>query len=113
VSNDDFPDFAGGEYGAIRVPDAWHVLSLLCFLAAMGARFLTALIPRDLNPFYYRSILTLYAVPAIAGVGVLLGLLGLRNPEGRASAKVALFLNSVVLVLGIVGIAAVRWILPR
>ena len=113
MSQDDFPDLTSGEYGVVRVPDAWHVLSLLFFLAALGARFLTALIPRELSPMYYRPILTAYSIPMLAAVGLLFGLLGLRNPEGRSTARVALFLNGVVLVLGCLGIAALRWILPR
>jgi hypothetical protein len=113
MSKDDFPDVTGGEYGVIRIPDAWHVLSLLCFLAALGARFVTALIPSELNPLFYRPFLTAVSVPALALLGVLFGLLGLRNPEGRGTARVALFLNGVVLVIGSLAIAAFYWILPR
>jgi hypothetical protein len=114
VSHDDFPDLAsGGEYGVVRMPDAWHVLSLLCFLAALGARFVTALIPHEMSPMYYRPILTAYSIPLLGAVGILFGLFGLRHPEGRSAARIALFLNGVVLVLGSLGIAAVYWILPQ
>ena len=113
MSHDDFPDLSTGEYGVVRMPDAWHVLSLLCFLAALGARFVTALIPREVSPLYHRPILTAYSIPLLAAVGLLFGLLGLRHPEGRSTARIALFLNGVVLVLGCLGIAAVYWILPK
>lgn len=113
MSNDDFPDAIGGEYGVIRIPDAWHVLSLLFFMAAMGARFLIALIPRDVSTLFYRPFLTAVAVPSLALVGIFFGLLGLRNPAGRSAARVALFLNGVVLVIGGLVIAAFYWIMPR
>jgi hypothetical protein len=113
MSNDDFPDAFGGEYAVIRVPDAWHVLSLLCFLSALGARFLVALVPSELNPLFYRPLLTAAAVPFLALVGILFGLLGLRSPAGRSTARVALFLNGVVLVIGGLAIGAFYWILPR
>jgi hypothetical protein len=113
MSNDDFPETGDGEYGVIRIPDAWHVLSLLCFLAALGARFLIALIPAEVHTFLYRPILTAFTVPAIALVGVFCGLLGLRNPAGRSTARVALFFNGVVVVIGGLAIAAFYWIMPR
>jgi uncharacterized membrane protein HdeD (DUF308 family) len=113
MSNDDFPDTTGGEYGVIKIPDAWHVLSLLCFLCALGARFLTALIPRELSPLFHRPLLTAAAVPVIALVGLAFGLIGLRNPAGRSTARVALFLNGVTLVLGGLAIAAFYYIMPR
>lgn len=117
MDHDDFPDgfsdARDGEYGVIRIPDAWHVLSLLCFLAAMGARLLISLVPREVGPHFYRPLLTACAVPVLATIGILFGLLGLRNPEGRSTARVALFLNGVVLVLGILALAAFYWILPK
>lgn len=110
--HDDLPDHPEGEYGAIKIPDAWHVLSLLCFLAALGARFLIALMPGDLRGAFYRPVLTAYSVPVLAAIGVVFGLLGLRNPEGRGTARVALFLNAVVLALGVLALVAFFYILP-
>jgi hypothetical protein len=34
-------------------------------------------------------------------LGLLFGLLGLRNPEGRGIARIGVFLNATVLVLGV------------
>jgi hypothetical protein len=113
VSNDDFPDLISGEYGVIRIPDAWHILSLLFFLAALGARFLTSLIPAEVSPLFYRPFLTAVAVPVLALLGLLFGLLGLRNPAGRSTARVALFLNGVTLVLGLLVVAAFYYIARR
>jgi hypothetical protein len=113
MGNDDFPDLIGGEYGVIRVPDAWHVLSLFFFLAALGARFLIFLIPVGLNQHVYRPLLVTIAVPVLSLLGLLFGLLGLRNPTNRSTARVALFLNGVTLVLGLLVMAAFYYILPR
>jgi uncharacterized membrane protein YjjP (DUF1212 family) len=113
VSHDEFPDLTTGEYAVIRMPEAWHVVSLLCFLAAVGARFLTALIPRELSPLFYRPLLTAFAVPVLALLGILFGLLGLMSPEGRSTARVALFLNGVTFVIGVAVLAAFYWILPH
>ena len=98
--HDDIPEPAGGEYGSITLPHAWHVLSLLFFAAALGARFLTALIPRELlRGIILPPVLPLFSVPLLALIGVLFALIGLRQPEGRGPAKIALFLNVTVLVL--------------
>ncbi len=111
MSKDDFPDMTGGEYGVIRMPNTWPVLSLLFFLAAVGARFVTSLIPTEAH--VYRPFLTAMLVPSLALAGLLCGLLGLRNPEGRSTARVALFLNGVTLVLGLLAIAAFYYIARR
>jgi len=113
MRDDEFPDPTGGEYGVVRVPDTWHILSLIFFLAALGSRFLTSLIPTEVNPHLYRPFLTAVLVPILALVGLLCGLLGLRNPAGRSTARVALFLNGVTLVLGLLAVAAFYYIARR
>ena len=111
--HDDPPEPPGGEYGTITLPHAWHVLSLAFFAAAMGARFLTALIPRELLAgVIWRPVLTAFAVPLLAGLGLLCALIGLRYPEGKAAAKIALFLNATVLLLSGVALWAYFRILP-
>ena len=109
--HDDIPEPVGGEYGTITLPHAWHVLSLLFFAAAMGARFLTALVPRELIAgIIWRPVLTLFSVPFFALLGVLFALIGLRYPEGKAAAKIALFLNVTVLALSGLALA---WFFER
>lgn len=111
--HDDIPEPVGGEYGTISLPHAWHVLSLLFFTAAMGARFLTALIPRELlRGIIWRPVLTAYLVPLLALLGVLFALIGLRRPEGRGAAKIALFLNATVLLLSSLALWAFFRIMP-
>lgn len=111
--HDDTPEQAAGEYGTLSLPHAWHVLSLLFFLAALCARFLTALVPRELiRGVIYRPVLTAMAVPLLAAIGVLCALVGLRNAEARGAARVALLLNAVVLVLSALALAAFFYIMP-
>ena len=88
------------------------MLSLACFLAALGARFVAALMPAYLRGYLYRPVLTAFLVPAFAGLGVLLGLVALRSPKTRGAAKVALALNGIVLALSAVALGAFFYILP-
>jgi ABC-type proline/glycine betaine transport system permease subunit len=111
--HDDVPEPLAGEYGAVTLPHAWHVLSLVFFAAAMGARFLTALIPRELLAgVIWRPVLTAFSVPLLATIGLLFALLGLRYSEGKAAAKIALFLNATVLLLSGVALWAFFRIMP-
>jgi hypothetical protein len=108
---DDPPPFDEGEYAVLQVPDAWHVLSLVFFIAALGARFLVQFLPQG-RGFFYRPVLTAFSVPALAGIGLLFGLVGLRNPATRGVARVAVFLNLIVLVLSALALAAFFYIMP-
>jgi hypothetical protein len=111
--HDDIPDPLAGEYGTITFPHAWHVLSLLFFAAALGARFLTALVPRELLVgIIWRPVLTAFSVPLLATIGLLFALVGLRRPEGRGASKIALFLNATVLALSGLALWAFFRILP-
>lgn len=109
--SDDLQPLDQGEYAVLRVPDAWHVLSLLFFVAALGSRFLVRFLPVG-RGFFYRPVLSAFLVPVLAGIGLLLGLAGLRRPATRGVARVAVFLNSIVLVLSALALAAFFYILP-
>jgi hypothetical protein len=102
----------GGEYGAVTAPGGFHVLSLLCFLAALGARFITPLFPDDLRRMLSRPILTALLVLGFSALGVLLGLIALRRPETRGTARIALGLNLIVLLLSGVAVWFVFRIMP-
>jgi hypothetical protein len=108
---DDPPPFDDGEYAVLQVPDAWHVLSLAFFVAALGARFLVAFLPSG-RGIFYRPVLTAFSVPVLAAVGLLFGLIGLRRPSTRSVARIAVLLNLIVLGLSAVAIAAFYYILP-
>jgi len=108
---DDPTPFDEGEYAVLQVPDAWHVLSLVFFIAALGARFLVRFLPQG-RGFFYRPVLTAFTVPVLAGLGLLFGLVALRNPATRGVARVAVFLNAIVLVLSALALGAFFYILP-
>jgi hypothetical protein len=108
---DDPPPFDEGEYAVLKVPDVWHVLSLVFFIGALGTRFLVRFLPQG-RGFFYRPVLTAFSVPVLAGLGLLFGLIALRNPVTRSVARVAVFLNLIVLILSALAIAAFYYILP-
>lgn len=111
IRPDDPPPFDDGEYAVLQVPDAWHVLSLVFFIAALGARFLVRFLPQW-RGIWFRPVLTAFLVPVLAGLGLLFGLIALRNPATRGVGRIAVFLNLIVLVLSALAIAAFYWILP-
>jgi hypothetical protein len=108
---DDPLPYDEGEYSVLQMPDAWHVLSLAFFAAALGARFLVAFLPSG-RGIFYRPILTAFSVPVLATVGLLFGLVGLHRPATRSVARIAVFLNLIVLGLSALAIAAFYYILP-
>ncbi|HYG62406.1 MAG TPA: hypothetical protein VEL74_07480 [Thermoanaerobaculia bacterium] len=111
MSIEQSPDF-DGEYGAVQLPEAWHVLSLVCFAGALGSRFLVILIPEVLRSMVHRSWLPGIVTLWLAAIGLALGLRGLRVPAGRSTARVAIFLNAIVVALCLLAGAAVVYIMP-
>ncbi len=105
------PHYTEGEYGALDLPDGWHVVSLAFFAASLGARFLVKLLPIA-SSFFSRVFLPGIAVFTLAGLGLLCGLIGLRKAHGRGLAKVGVFLNATVLALTALAAAAFFYILP-
>jgi hypothetical protein len=114
MDHDPSPDtsFSEGEYGVIRIPDAWHIASLACFVAALGARFVVGLIPRAWSLPLPRLLLPGLAVLVLASLGIGFGLIGLRSPRGRETARIAIFLNAAVFVLALLAAMAFFYILP-
>ena len=111
IHPDDPAPFDEGEYAVLKVPDAWHVISLLFFIAALGSRFLVRFLPQG-RGFFYRPVLTAFLVPVLAGIGLLFGLVALRNPATRNLGRIAVFLNLIVLVLSALALAAFFYIMP-
>jgi hypothetical protein len=111
LTPDDPPPFDDGEYAVLRMPDAWHVVSLVFFVASLGSRFLVAFLPSG-RGIFYRPILTAFSVPVLATIGLLFGLMGLRRPESRSVARIAVFLNLIVLALSALAISIFYYILP-
>jgi hypothetical protein len=103
------------EYAALDVSTGWPVLSLVCFLGALGARFLVRLVPGGVVGWPWRLVLPVLGVLGLSFLGLVFGLLGLRRVEHRGLARAGILLNAVGLVLGVLAVAAFFWILrgPR
>jgi hypothetical protein len=102
---------AGDEYEGIGAFAVLPLLSLACFAAALGARYLVGFLPAELRPLP-RPFLSALASPAFALLGLLLALPGLRSRTGRGLARLALWLNGVALVFGALLVAAFFYIYP-
>lgn len=106
------PELLDDEYAALRLGAGLPVLSLACFAAALGARFLVSFLPLELLGYPWRVLLPALAVPALAALGLLLGLAGLRSPDTRGLARIGVFVNAVALVLSGLFAWAFFYILP-
>ncbi len=103
-----------GEYAALDLPAGWHVASLVCFLAALGSRYLVSLLlPSRWPSPWMRPFVPGVAVLLFATLGILFGLLGLRNAKSRGMARIGIFLNATVLGLSLVAAFAFFVILRR
>lgn len=104
----------GGEYAALDLPDRWPLVSLALFLAALAARYLVKLVPAAYLAYLPvpRAVATALAVPALAALGLLAGLIGARTSPGSGIARTGIFLNAVVLALSGLAIWAFFRILP-
>ncbi len=108
------PHYVDGEYAALDLPAGWHVASLVCFLAALGSRFLVSLfLPARWPSSWMRPLVPGVAVLLFAALGIVFGLLGLRNAKSRNMARIGVFLNAIVLVLGLLAAFAFFAILRR
>jgi hypothetical protein len=85
------------------------VLSLLCFAACLGARFLVPALPEAWRPFP-RVVMPAVVATAFATVGTLLGLIARRS--GTTTARLAFALNAVALLFSLLLIAALFYIYP-
>lgn len=111
MEHDPTPVYPEGEYGVVNLSDSWHVASLLCFVAALGSRFLVAGIPRGVLPLP-RSMMSGVFVLIFAGIGILCGMVALRRARNSGPAKVGIFLNATVLALGSVATIVFFYIMP-
>jgi|CXWL01.1.fsa_nt_gi hypothetical protein len=104
----------GDEYGPVELGAGWHLLSLLCFAGALGARYLVAAMPItwSLGPRWTRVLLPGLATLIFAICGLLLGLVGMRRGDSRALSRLGVALNGLALVLALLLTAAFFWILP-
>ena len=101
-----------GEYRVLALGDLLPVLSLVLFLAALGSRFLVRLFATQM------SLRTQVLAPGALSLGfsllgLLVALLALRRPKRRGAARVAVFLNAVVVALSLLAIALFFYIIRR
>lgn len=106
------PELLDDEYAALELGAGLPVLSLACFAAALGARFLVGLLPVDALGYPWRILLPALAVPALAALGLVFGWAGLRDRDTRGLARVGVFVNAVTLVLSGLFAWAFFYILP-
>jgi heme/copper-type cytochrome/quinol oxidase subunit 3 len=106
------PDDPEGEYGVVDLSASWHVASLVCFVAALGACFLAMAVPRGVLPVP-RSLVPGLLVLLLATVGLLCEIAGLRKEQTKRTARVGIFLNATVLAIGLLGVGAYFYIRSR
>lgn len=94
------------EYAVVHAGGGCGLVSILFFGLAVGSRFLVELLPREWRPFPWNVLLPGLGVPALAGIGLLSGLLGLRSEKARGFARAGVFLNLVAIAFSLLAIAA-------
>lgn len=91
----------------VVLSEYWGMLSLVLFMAAVGARQLIGLLPYRLQGYHLMPPLAVLMVPVISGIGFLFALFG-RHHGGAA--RLGLLANGCVLVLSLLLVlAAWRW----
>ena len=100
-------------YAALEAPDALPIVSLLLFAAALAARPLARLVPRELRTYPLGVLLPVAIACAASLAGAALALWSLRRSPRRGVARLALLLNGVVLALTGLAAAFMVWIVVR
>ena len=97
----------------MTVGSAWGIASLLFFIAAITARQLVRLLPSHLQGWNILPPAAVLAVPPLALIGLLLGLVGMRRRSRRTLALLGAALNGIVLVLAIALLVGFWWVRMR
>lgn len=99
-------DLLGGEYAPVSLRVSWGLVSIVCGLAALTARYWAWYLPLDL-PWHQRPMVS----PVVT---LILGLLGLaiagavRHRGGMA--RIGLFLNGTICgILALLAVAVLIW----
>lgn len=111
--DDTSPVESTGEYATIGLRSVWGSLSLLVFVAAVAARQLVRLLPSHLQGWGTMPPLAVTAVPPLALLGLLLGVVGLRRERRRTLALMGVLLNGIVLVATLLFLAGFWWVRLR
>jgi len=107
------PPPGGGEYSAVSLGSAWGIASLLLFVGALSTRQLLGLLPLRLQGHYMLPPLAVRLTPALAVVGVLFGLIGMRRESRRTVVLLGLSLNAIVVVLSLLFMMVLWWVWLR
>lgn len=100
------PPDGDGAYASVEAPDAWHVLSLVCFAASLAGKPIARAIAPLFPPMRYLwAALPVAVTLALALLGCLLALVGMRRAAIRGASRLALFLNGTVLALTLLAAA--------
>jgi len=98
-------------YTPLDGSDVLPILSWVCFLAALAARQLARLVPRDWRPYPWGVVTPIFVAAALAALGLLLALAARRWSARRRLAGPALAANGFVLALSALAALAAVWIL--
>lgn len=100
-------------YAPVDAPEAWPLVSLLCFAIALASKPIVRWLPPDLRPYPAVVLLPIALSVGAALCGVLFAWIGLRRRPGNTLARTGLLLNAVVLALATLAAAALVWIVRR
>ena len=89
------------EYASLTLGSGWGVMSLLFFFFAIGARQLVRWLPPQLQGSSLMPPVAVLAVPPLALIGLVFGLMGLRRGKRRTLSLLGATLNGIVMILSI------------
>ncbi|MCL4838466.1 MAG: hypothetical protein KJ058_10940 [Thermoanaerobaculia bacterium] len=100
------PPESDAAYASVEAPDAWHVLSLVCFAGSLAGKPIARAIAPLFPPMRYLwAALPVAVTLALSLLGALLALVGMRRAAIRGASRLALFLNGTVLALTLLAAA--------
>lgn len=101
------------EYAAVTLGSVWGIASLLLFVCAISTRQLVRFLPPHQQGWNLLPPVAVLAVPPLALIGLVLGLVGLRRSRRRTLALLGAALNGVVLLLAIALLVGFWWVRLR
>ena len=96
---------ADDDYEVIPVKISWAVLSVLCFLLTLPARYLLQFLPWRPQRIWMWPLIPPLVILGLSAVGFVAGWVGFYVSESRGVARAGMFLNGVVLAI-VLAIAA-------
>jgi len=100
-------------YAPVDAPEAWPLVSLVCFGVALASKPIVRWLPPDLRPYPAVVLLPVALSVGASLLGVAFAWIGLRRRPGSALARTGLLVNGIVLLLAALAAAALVWIVRR